>query len=92
MGEVLRFFPKSQRDRARLIREARAICDSIFPPNDPVREQQDKIPLSHTVGGPILLVTTRVSRDRLGRRIDKYHLPRMSSNKNRRSVPGSSRI
>ena len=42
MGEVLRFVPKSERERARLIREARAIYDSIFPPSDPVREQRDK--------------------------------------------------
>jgi hypothetical protein len=32
MGEVIRFVPKSERERARLIREARAIYDSIFPP------------------------------------------------------------
>ena len=32
---VVRFVPKSERERARLIREARAIYDSIFPPADP---------------------------------------------------------
>jgi len=32
MGEVIRFIPKSELERARLIREARAIYDSIFPP------------------------------------------------------------
>jgi hypothetical protein len=42
MGEVVRFIPKSERERARLIREARAIYDSIFPPADPVSEPQDK--------------------------------------------------
>jgi hypothetical protein len=42
MGEVVRFIPKSERERARLIREARAIYDSIFPPADPLSEQQDK--------------------------------------------------
>jgi hypothetical protein len=31
MGEVIRFVPKSERERDRLIREARAIYDSIFP-------------------------------------------------------------
>ena len=46
MGEVIRFVPKSERERARLIREARAVYDSIFPP-----EQQDKAPISHTVSG-----------------------------------------
>ena len=41
MGEVIRFVPKSERERARLIREARAIYDSVFPPSEPVREQRD---------------------------------------------------
>ena len=45
MGEVIRFVPKSERERVRLIREARAIYDSIFP-----REQRDKAPISHMVG------------------------------------------
>jgi hypothetical protein len=31
MGEVLRFVPESELERARLIREARAIYESIFP-------------------------------------------------------------
>jgi hypothetical protein len=51
MGEVIRFIPKSERERARLIRVARAIYDSIFPPADPVSEQQDKAPTSHTISG-----------------------------------------
>jgi hypothetical protein len=42
MGEVVRFIPKSERERARLIQEARAIYDSIFPPADRLSEQQDK--------------------------------------------------
>jgi hypothetical protein len=42
MGEVVRFIPKSERERVRLIREARAIYDSIFPPADPLSEQQGK--------------------------------------------------
>jgi hypothetical protein len=41
MGEVVRFIPKSDLDRARLIREARAIYERIFPPADPVSEQLD---------------------------------------------------
>jgi hypothetical protein len=50
MGEVIRFIPKSERERARLIREARAIYDSIFPPADPVSEQQqDKALVSDMV-------------------------------------------
>jgi hypothetical protein len=51
MGEVIRFVPRSVRERARLIREARAIYDSIFPPADPDRKQQNKAPVSHTVSG-----------------------------------------
>jgi hypothetical protein len=51
MGEIIRFVPKSERERARLIREARAVYDSIFPPADPVSEQQDQAPASHTVSG-----------------------------------------
>jgi hypothetical protein len=51
MGEIIRFVPKSERERARLIREARAIYDSIFPPADPVSGKQNKVPVSHTVSG-----------------------------------------
>jgi hypothetical protein len=51
MGEVIRFVSKSERERARLVREARAIYESIFPPADPVREQQVKVPIGHSVGG-----------------------------------------
>jgi hypothetical protein len=51
MGEIIRFVPKSERERARLIREARAIYDSIFPPANPVAERQNKAPASHTVSG-----------------------------------------
>ena len=47
MGEVVRFVPKSERERARLIREARAIYDSVFPPSDPIHEQRDKSSASH---------------------------------------------
>jgi hypothetical protein len=43
MGDVIRFIPMSERERGRLIREARAIYDSIFPPSEPVGEQRDKI-------------------------------------------------
>ena len=51
MGEIVRFVPKSERERARLIREARAMYHSIFPPADPASEKQNKAPVSHTVGG-----------------------------------------
>ena len=43
MGEVIRFVPKSELERARLIREARARYDSIFPPADAISD--DKTPL-----------------------------------------------
>jgi hypothetical protein len=49
VGEATRFVPKSERERARLIREARAIYDSIFPSADAMSEQQDKVPASHVV-------------------------------------------
>jgi hypothetical protein len=48
MGEVFPFAPKSGRERARLIREARAIYDSIFPPAA-VSEQRDEGSVSPTV-------------------------------------------
>jgi hypothetical protein len=51
MGEIIRFISKSERERIRLIREARAIYDSVFPPADPVSEQQDKAPATHRVSG-----------------------------------------
>jgi hypothetical protein len=48
MGEVIRFIPKSERERARLVRQSRAIYDSIFPPANLVREQPGKTPASQT--------------------------------------------
>jgi hypothetical protein len=39
MGQVIQFVSKSERERIRLIQEARAIYDSIFPPNDPAGEE-----------------------------------------------------
>ena len=41
MGEVVRFVPKAELERARLIREARAIYDSIFPSAAPDRAPLD---------------------------------------------------
>ena len=51
MGKVIRFTSRSERELIRIIREARAIYDSIFPPADPVRELRDKAPISQTVSG-----------------------------------------
>ena len=39
MGQVIQFVSKSERERLRLIQEARAIYDSIFPSADPAGEQ-----------------------------------------------------
>jgi hypothetical protein len=50
MGEVIRFVPKAERERARLIRQARAIYDSVFPPAGPVGEQHTA-QVGQTVGG-----------------------------------------
>ena len=50
-GEVIQFVPRSERERARLIREARAIYESIFPPADRVSARQDTAPLSRTLRG-----------------------------------------
>jgi len=41
MGEVIRFVPKSEVERVRLIREARAIYDSVFPPNNALSGKPD---------------------------------------------------
>ena len=51
MGEVIRFIPKAERERLRLIREARAIYDSVFPPADSVNKQPDNAPIVHSVNG-----------------------------------------
>lgn len=51
MGEVVRFIPKAERERLRLIREARAMYDSVFPPSDSVNEQRDKPPIIHSLNG-----------------------------------------
>ena len=48
-GDVIRFVPKSERERARLIREARTIYNSVFPPADPVNEEQNKVPATHLI-------------------------------------------
>ncbi|MCP3405816.1 hypothetical protein NLM25_09680 [Bradyrhizobium sp. CCGB01] len=42
MGEVVRLVTKAERERARLIREARANYEAVFPPVDPGGEQPVK--------------------------------------------------
>jgi hypothetical protein len=40
MGEVIRFVPKAELERARLIREARANYESIFPRTEQASERE----------------------------------------------------
>jgi hypothetical protein len=42
MGEVVQFLPKGERERIRLIREARAIYDSVFPSAAPIIVRSDE--------------------------------------------------
>jgi hypothetical protein len=51
MSEVVRLIPKFERERARLIREARAIYDSIFPPSETVSERPNTASVGHAVIG-----------------------------------------
>ena len=44
MSEIIRFVSKAERERTRLIREARAIYDSVFPPTAAADGQGDKVP------------------------------------------------
>jgi hypothetical protein len=50
-GEVIRYVSRSERERARLVREARAIYEGIFPPADPLSAQQDKARGGHLATG-----------------------------------------
>jgi hypothetical protein len=47
MGEVIRFISKAERERLRLIREARAIYDSVFPPSESISEEPDERRITH---------------------------------------------
>lgn len=44
MADIVDFVSKSERERIRLIREARAIYDSIFPPSDAIGERRMRDP------------------------------------------------
>jgi hypothetical protein len=48
MGEVIQFVSKSERERLRLIREARALYESVFPPSTPRHDGQ---PAAHEAAG-----------------------------------------
>jgi hypothetical protein len=52
MGEVIRFIPKAERERIRLIREARAMYDSVFPPSNSIKERRGKRSISHGAKAP----------------------------------------
>jgi hypothetical protein len=55
MCEDIQFIPKAERERIRLIREARAIYDGVFPPSDSVNEQRVNTPIVHSVNGAKVL-------------------------------------
>jgi hypothetical protein len=50
MGEVIAFVSKSERERLRLIREARAIYESIFPSTGSDGGRQNGLPANHAAG------------------------------------------
>jgi hypothetical protein len=49
MGEVIQFISKAERERLRLIREARAIYDGVFPPSESISGKPDERRITHTV-------------------------------------------
>ena len=51
MGEVIQFVSKSERERLRLIREARALYESVFPSADPAGPQRDETSTAPSAGG-----------------------------------------
>jgi hypothetical protein len=53
MGEIIQFTAKSELERARLIREARAIYDSIFPAALPISERQNAASTSRSDEFPL---------------------------------------
>jgi hypothetical protein len=50
MSEIIRFVPKSELERIQLIRESRAIYESVFPSADAVNEQRYRASTSRVVG------------------------------------------
>ncbi|WP_141937222.1 hypothetical protein [Bradyrhizobium sp. UNPA324] len=47
MGEIIRCAPKLERERARVVRKARAIYDSLFPPSECARDRPDNAYANH---------------------------------------------
>jgi tRNA threonylcarbamoyladenosine modification (KEOPS) complex Pcc1 subunit len=50
MREAIRFVPKSELERIQLVREARAIYESVFPSADAVNEQRYRASIIRSVG------------------------------------------
>jgi hypothetical protein len=50
MGEIIQFIPKAERERIRLIQEARALYDSVLPPTDFV-DARRKTPMTNVRHG-----------------------------------------
>ena len=46
MGEVIPFISKGERERIRLIRDARTNYESVFPQSDPLTEQREESSIS----------------------------------------------
>jgi hypothetical protein len=46
MGEVIPFISRAERERIRLIREARTNYESVFQQSDPLTEQREESPIS----------------------------------------------
>ena len=51
MGEVVRFISKAELERLRLIREAHAMYDSVFPSSESINGQRAQTPITHPVNG-----------------------------------------
>jgi hypothetical protein len=51
MDEFFRFIQQSERERNRLVQEARASYDSAFVPAAPISEQSNKVPIGHSMIG-----------------------------------------
>jgi hypothetical protein len=67
MGEITGFVSKSELERLRLIREARAIYDSIFPPADAVDKQPNDQVGNGDAAGPKGRVSSKADARMTGR-------------------------
>ena len=53
MGEVIPFISRAERERIRLIREARANYESVFPQSDPHTERPKESSVSAAPSSPV---------------------------------------